>query len=372
MVGFSAGQRRLRVGVAAAVVGCAVGLAGCTSAKTDQKPARARSSAAPVPVAFGKEQAEKVFNQWQFERKNALERRDSDAIAVVETGALLAEDQAWMKVLRTQKNDKGWPYASRGPEVFLPAEKGQPGYPRWFVVVSRGSSKPDEARAGAVNYFTQEGPGAGWKAAAISWVYDKPVKAGKPEDDSYRWDGFEVRDKEIAAFTADEAGAWVLSPTAVEDRKVCGRYAEYMSFTAPDGEPESADFVPGELTSELVKWYNAAHEKDLDLTTKRYAFEVAGVEFPVVRLADGKSLVTCSFVRTDTWTGRGGAWFEYDGRPFSSVEAMLGAGHQKWLSTTVRRSVTVAFEVPPQGPADVVGTNNSFATHVLSAEGTPK
>ncbi|MEU6868248.1 hypothetical protein ABZ924_34310 [Streptomyces sp. NPDC046876] len=96
MVGFSAGQRRLRVGVAVVAVGCAVGLVGCTSAKTDQKSARARSSAAPVPVAFGKEQAEKVVNQWQFQRKNALERRDSDAIAVVETGVLLAEDQAWM------------------------------------------------------------------------------------------------------------------------------------------------------------------------------------------------------------------------------------------------------------------------------------
>ncbi|WP_285440683.1 hypothetical protein [Streptomyces sp. ISL-94] len=31
-------------------------------------------------------------------------------------------------------------------------------------------------------------------------MYDKPVRPDKPEDHSYRATGFEVRDKEIAAF----------------------------------------------------------------------------------------------------------------------------------------------------------------------------
>ncbi|MFC9296475.1 hypothetical protein ACFTWH_12540 [Streptomyces sp. NPDC057011] len=361
---------RVRVGVVGAVVGCFVGgLAGCAPGTSVAKAAPASASAVPAPTGIGKEGAEKVFNQWTFERRNALEVRDSEAIAKVEAGALLEEDLAWMKVLREQRNDKGWPYVYRQPEAFIPAD--QQGYPRWFVVVSRGTSKPGDERAGALHYFVQEGPGAGWKAAAISWVYDKPVRPGKPEDRSYEATGFEVRHKEIAAFGTDAAGALALSPTAGEDREVCGRYAEYMSFTAPNGEPESEEFVPGELTSEAVKAYNVAYEEDLDVVTKKYGFEVAGAELPVVRLADGKSLVTCSFVRTDTWTGRE-ASFQYTSRAYEGVDVLLGGGHRWWLSTTVRRSVTVTFEVPAQGPADVVGSGNALSARPLSAEGTPK
>lgn len=192
---------------------------------------------------------------------------------------------------------------------------------------------------------------------------------GKNDAMMHRIFDFAARSKEIAAVGRDAAGAVVLSPTAAADREVCGRYARYMTFTAPDGKPESDHFVPGELTSEVVKAFNVL-KGDLTDVTKGYAFEVAGGELPVMRLADGKSLVTCSFVRTDLWRGEG-ATFQYGNGALGDADTLLGGGHKWWRKTAVRRSVTVTFELPAQGPADVAGSN-ALEARALSAEGTPK
>ncbi|OKK11353.1 hypothetical protein AMK16_32845 [Streptomyces sp. CB00455] len=95
-----------------------------------------------------------------------------------------------------------------------------------------------------------------------------------------------------------------------------------MTFSAPGGVPESEHFFPGELTSEMVKAYNADHE-NVDLVRMRYAFEIEGGELPVLRLADGKTLVTCSFVRTDQWAGMN-AKFRYGTKGHGDVRARLG------------------------------------------------
>ncbi|MFD9410865.1 hypothetical protein ACFWBN_28110 [Streptomyces sp. NPDC059989] len=322
-----------------------------------------------MPMVIGKDEAENVFNRYLSERMASLDRRDGYGLAAVETGELLQESLARIGVAKLRGVDT--PEFSFGrPEFFVPAERDQPGYPRSFAVLSRErSDATNETRNAALHYFVQETPGGGWKVAARSWVNDKPLTPGKNDSKMYRIFGFEVRDKEIAAIGRDASGAVVLSPTAGEDRKVCGRYAEYMSFTAPDGEPGSENFVPGELTGEVVKALNVAWE-DMDGITKRYGFEVTGGELPVVRLADGKSLVTCTFVRTDYWKGRK-ATFKYGSRELGDVGALVGGVDKWWLDTTVRRSVTVSFEVPAAGPADVVGSN-VLKARPLSAEGTPK
>ncbi|MFG2879312.1 hypothetical protein ACGFYU_30640 [Streptomyces sp. NPDC048337] len=361
-----AGRWRVRVDVAAVAVGCVVGLVGCSPEKGEAEAASA--SAAPVvPMVIGTEEAENVFNRYLSERMASLDRRDGAGLAAVETGELLKESLARIEVAKLRGVDA--PEFSFGrPEFFVPAERDQQGYPRSFVVLSRERSDETNAvRDAAVHYFLQEAPGGSWKAAARSWVNDKPVVGGKNESNMYHIFDYEVRDQEIAAIGRDTAGAVTLSPTA--DREVCGRYAEYMSFTAPNGEPESGYFVPGELTSEVVKAYNVMKE-DLELVRKQYAFEVVGAHLPVLRLADGKSLVTCSFVRTDNWAGKS-ATFKYGNGDYGGVDALLGGGYKWWRDTTVRRGVTVSFEVPPTGPADVVGSNALEATP-LSAEGTPK
>ncbi|MCY0955251.1 hypothetical protein [Streptomyces sp. H27-S2] len=369
MMGFSAGRRRLRVGFAAVAVGFAVGLSGCTSAKTDAKAAPAGSSAAPVPMVIGHEQAEAVFNRYLSERTASLDRRDVAGLAVLETGELLKESLALIQVAKLRGVDV--PEFSFGrPEFFVPAERDQQGYPRSFVVLTREPSDHVNAtRDAAVHYFVQEAAGGEWKAAARSWVNDKPVTPGKNDARMYKIFGFTARSKEIAAVGRDASGAVVLSPAAAADREVCGRYAEYMSFTAPDGEPESQHFLPGELTGDVVKAFNVLKE-DLALVRKRYAFEKAGPELPVVRLADGKSLVTCTFLRTDYWTGKN-ATFRYGNGELGGVDALLGGEYGWWRDTTARRSATVTFEVAPAVPADVVGSN-ALQAPLLSAEGTPK
>ncbi|MET9962975.1 hypothetical protein ABZ128_28575 [Streptomyces sp. NPDC006326] len=349
-------------------------MTGCAPADGDARAAASPSApaAAPVvPTVIGKEQAEKVFNQYVWEHNASMDRRDGAAIAKVETGALLARSLANLEVAKA-RGSAGLERTFVKPEFFIPAERDQPGYPRSFAVFSRGYSNLHNERAAAVHYFVQEVPGGEWKAAARSWTYDKPLTA-QFDDTSYVVDGFAVRDKEIAAVRRDAAGAPALSPTAAEDRTVCGRYAEYLSFRAPNGEPESEHFVPGELTSDVVKAYNEDYP-NLTLVRRSFAFEAAaGPELPVLKLADGRSLVTCSFVRTDHWEGKveRAAIFKYGtGNPSADTDALLGGGHKWWKSTDVRRSVTATLEVPAQGPADVVGCN-CFTAPVLSAEGTP-
>lgn len=352
----------------------AVGVVGCAPAKGGGQ-ARAAASGAPaspsptptMPMVIGEEQAKAVFNQYVWERSASLDRHDSDRITQVETGPLLAESLAQIDVFKKRASSLGWYGNFRRPEFLIPAEKDQQAYPRFFLVVSRPNSSQEGERAGIVHYFLQADPGAAWKAAASSWVLDKPLKPGQPDDLSHKWN-FTVRDKEIAPVGRDAGGAVKLSPTAGEARGVCDRYADYMDFTAPNGEPESKDFVPGKLTSEVVKAYNHFDE-DLELVRKRYGFEVTGPELPVLQLGDGKSLVTCSFIRADTWTGRD-ARFKYGSGSHGDIDAMLGGGHQWWDRTSVRHSVTVTFEVPPTGPAEVVGSN-ALKAPVLSAEGTP-
>ncbi|MFJ6798967.1 hypothetical protein [Streptomyces sp. NPDC091268] len=323
-------------------------------------------SPSPVATVIGKEQAEQVFARYATESFAAEERRDEAAVAALQTGPLLEASRARYGQLR-----QGFPVGSETryaqPVFLLPAERDQPGHPRSFVVLSKPSWDPGGAET-AVHYFVQEAPGGEWKAAAASWLNDGPTR--KPKRDApYGYAGFGLRDKEIAPVARDAAGVVTLSPTAGADREVCGRYEEYMTFTAPDGEPQSADFVPGPLTSGIVTAYNRANE-NLDFVRKRYHFEAVGGELPVVRLADGKSLVTCTFLRTDHWTGTDSA-FRYGTGRFKDVDALLGGGNAWWRDTTVRRSVTVSFEVPTAGPAEVVGSN-SLKAPMISAEGTPR
>ncbi|MFD3717008.1 hypothetical protein [Streptomyces sp. NPDC058674] len=320
-------------------------------------------------------QAEKVFED---QLRGAVYATHRDALAKVETGALLEESVTQLRLQLTASalSIRNGAYRM---EYLIPAERDQPAYPRSFVVLFRMTEKPEQDRAAGLYYFVQAEAGGPWKAAAKTWAADKPASPpgrGQFEDRRYGGFGFDVRDKPIAAPARGEGGSATLSPTAAADRGACARYADYLTFTAPNGIPESEHFAAGKLTSGVVGAYNDEDGRDIwnGLIRHRYAFEVTGAELPVLRLADGKSLVTCSFVRTDRREGKSGsdAWFTNGSLSTSDRQVVTLLGDNKnWLRTVVRRSVTATFEVPAQGPADVVGCN-CLGPELLSAEGTPK
>ncbi|MFE4260487.1 hypothetical protein [Streptomyces sp. NPDC056883] len=349
------------------------GVAGCSPAKGggDAKAAEVAPSVVAVPVAprvIGKGDAEKVFNEYAFSHSVAEGKADAVRIATLETGALLEESKArYARSVAQADYGRGSDTFTR-PVFVIPMEGEQPGYPRSFAVFSKRDGGPRD-RATAVHYFTQGEAGGPWLAAAVSWVNGDAAVAGAPDRSPYEQLGLKVRDKEIAAPRAEpEAGGGVLSATAGEDRKVCGRYAEYMTFTAPRGERESEHFVPGPLTSEVVGVFNERDDQVDGLVRHRFAYEVAGAELPVVKLADGASLVTCTYVQTSHQENKAETnWFTF--KKGSPIDDMLGGGGRHWADVKSRYAVTVVFEVPPQGPAAVVASN-SLAPQLLSAEGT--
>ncbi|WP_371617305.1 hypothetical protein [Streptomyces sp. NBC_00454] len=316
---------------------------------------------------IGKEQAEKVFNNYAFVNSVAEAASDGARIATVQTGALLEQTKARYE-RRIAKSKAGYRDYTFTDSVFvIPTEREQPGYPRSFVVFSRNDAARAGERASAVHYFVQAEAGGPWLAAAASWVNGvPPTGVGAGAEPPYTGLGIKVRDKEIAAVNVEPvAGGGVLSATGAEGRKVCERYADYMSFTAPRGERESEYFVPGAHTSEVVDLRNG-EDKDADgLVRHRFDYEATGADLPVVKLADGKSLVTCAFVRKEHLVGRD-ATFNF--KKGSDTEDLLG-GKRDWSVVDTRWAVTVVFEVPEQGPADVVASNSRVG-QLLSAEGT--
>ncbi|MFI5763993.1 hypothetical protein ACIA8F_24025 [Streptomyces sp. NPDC051563] len=341
------------------------------------------SVAPPVPLVVERAQAEKVVDEVL---RQVVYAKDEGALAKAETGALLDQSKTIQRL--GGRNDAELVRSEQWVDYLIPTEREQPGYPRSFVAQFRSEDIHNigKDRAAGLYYFVQEEAGGPWKAAAKSWAPDKPAAQPMPGPGGERLYGnwgfgaFSVRDAPVAAPARDEAGAAVLSPTAAKDREVCGHYAEYLSFTAPDGEPKSEHFVAGKLTSDVVTAYNAeAKVKGWEGLRFRFAFKASGVDLPVLRLADGKALVTCTFTQTARTDSKpGGNWdFSVGGTgpthlANNHAATLMGGGPDaRWTQTTIRRSVTATFEVPARGPSDVVGCN-CLNPPVLTADGTPK
>lgn len=352
--------------VAVAVVGCSSGKPG-VDPKVDVKvDAKSSASAAPEGRVISVADAEKVFNNFGWANSVAEGKADFAAISRIQTGALLDESKARheRKNLHSIVRDGDTDFAR--PVFVIPTEREQPGYPRSFVVVSKVDSYVED-RATAVHHFVQDGPGGAWKAAAASWVNGAPVKAGAPPARFLEGKGLLMREKEIAAPVTEAVAGAVLSSRAAEDRKACGRYGDYLSFTAPDGKRGSEYFVQSPLTGGVVDGYNAKDELVYGLVRNSFAYTPTGGDLPVVRLADGASLVTCTYVMSEHSENKPGTrWFSF--KKGGDVERMLG-GSRRWKAADRHWAVTAVIEVPAQGPADVVTVNSG--AELLSAKGTP-
>ncbi|MFJ7271226.1 hypothetical protein ACIQV3_32055 [Streptomyces sp. NPDC099050] len=311
--------------------------------------------------------AEKVFNNYGWANSVAEGKADFGAIFRIQTGALLEESKARheRKNLHSIVRDGDTDFAR--PVFVIPTEREQPGYPRSFVVFSKVDSYVED-RATAVHHFVQDRSGGAWKAAATSWVYGAPAKAGESPARYLEGEGLLMREKEIAAPGTEVVAGAVFSARADEDRKVCGRYGDYLSFTAPDGKRESEHFVQGPLTGGVVDAYNAKDALVDGLVRDTFSYAPTGGDLPVVRLAGGASLVTCTYVMSEHSENKPGTkWFTF--KKGGDVERMLG-GSRRWKVADRHWAVTAVIEVPAQGPADVV-TVNSRGAELLSAKGTP-
>ncbi|MCY0929219.1 hypothetical protein OTB20_24070 [Streptomyces sp. H27-H1] len=315
--------------------------------------------------------AEKVFNTYGWANSIAEGRADFAAISKLQTGALLEQSRARHERKNAHAIVRDGDIDFTRSVFVIPTVREQPGYPRSFVVFSKDDGQVED-RATAVHYFVQAAAGGPWKAAATSWVNGDPVVQGAvtPREHPYEQHNVEVREKEIAAPVTGVAGAGVLSARAGTDRKACGRYADYMSFTAPQGEPKSEHFVPGGLTSGVVDRYNERDKQVEGKVRHEFGYKAAGGELPVVRLASGASLVTCTYVVTERLAAKQGtAWFFFTSDTDS--DRLLGGGSKHWRAVERRWAVTAVIEVPEQGPADVVAVNSRGA-ELLSARRIPE
>lgn len=345
--------------VGAAVVLTMAGAAGCTGGSGSGGPSDAGakpSVAAPPPLVISQAEAEKVFGRFEWERRGLSGWKDADAVAKVATGPLATEWRAGAAVRAVWNGPEPVVAGLVNPAVLIPAERDQPTYPRFFVTLSKANGRGD-GPATAIHYFMQEAPGGEWKAAVETWV---ATAASVPLDSEDVWftpTTVQLRKAPVAAVSRD-AGAAVLSPTAATDREVCGRFAQYMSFTTPD-EPTSEQFAPGPLTDEMVGklGVKAKQPASRGKLTYSYKHEVTGPQLPVLKLDDGASLVACPLLRAKEVRGKDTA-VSFSPDNTSPQGALLDADGKSWRSTDARLSLTALIELPPAGtpgPAQVAG-----------------
>lgn len=310
-------------------------------------------------------QAAEVFEKYVQENAAADEKGDAEAIARVEGGRLLEESRASAR-LHQAAGTKDTPVRYVRPTFLIPPVVDGAPAPRGFAVLSKREGAETD-RSSVLHYFTRGADGKDWKAVVATWVVTVPPPADpSPLPTASPKEGvIKVRPKVLPEPARGAAGSVELSPTATADTAVCGRYADYLSFIAPSGKPDSPHFEPGDFTGKMVDHFNGWNEEKLQ---RSFSYRPVGEELPVFRLKDGGSLVTCTLEGTYRDRGRTvGNWIMLDAG--SDSEALLGGGRRKWASIEEVWSVTAVVEVPPGGgPATVLSTDAYDATK-LSVKG---
>ncbi|MFG2295734.1 hypothetical protein [Streptomyces sp. NPDC048603] len=331
-------------------------LTGCSAGDGTGGPRTRPSGGAParvVPV-LTEAQAREVFERYVRENAAADEKGDTEAASRIEGGRLLEESRAHSR-LHQARGSKDQPVRYVRPVFLIPqAPEGAPA-PRGFAVLSKWEGRETD-RSSVLHYFMRGGADGDWKAVAATWVVTEPAPATPSADPSRspKPGTLKVRPKVLPPVASGASGTVELSPTAAPDTAVCGRYADYLSFTVPEGKPDSPHFERGDFTSGVVEFFNGWDEEEL---VRSLSFRRAGEELPVFRLKDGGSLVVCTLEGTYRDRGRTPAhWIELDAG--SDSAALLGGGTRKWASLEEEWSVTAVVEVPPGGrPATVLSTD---------------
>ncbi|MFI1060543.1 hypothetical protein ACH4TC_01460 [Streptomyces spororaveus] len=313
--------------------------------------------------ALSQSEAQKVFERYVQENAASDAKGDTEAIATVEGGRLLEESLASRR-LHQAKGTKDTPVQYTKPVFLIPRPAKGATAPQGFAVLSKSDAQENN-RTSVLHYFTRDKDSGDWKAVAASWVLTEPLpEPSEPTPTSSR-EIVMLRPKVMPSLAQDSSGVVELSTTSTADTGVCGRYAEYLTFTVPTGKPDSPNFERGEFTSKLVEFFNGWEAKSLQ---RSLSFRPAGKELPVLRLKDGGSLVTCTLEGTYRDKGRTSAdWIETN--VGSDTEALLGGGTRKWASIEEVWSVTAVVEVPPGGSPAAVLSANAYGATKLSVKG---
>ncbi|MFF3401913.1 hypothetical protein ACFYW6_25795 [Streptomyces sp. NPDC002659] len=99
----------------------------------------------------------------------------------------------------------------------------------------------------------------------------------------------------LAELSQGASGTVHLSTTAPADRAVCQSFADYLTFSPPNGRLTDERFTEGGFTSELVQYFNGWADKDLE---RSMSYKTTGADLPVFRLSTGSSLVACTYIRS--------------------------------------------------------------------------
>lgn len=344
-----------------------IGVAGCSSvSRSGTSPASSAAGASVSAMAsstpsFTEAQAQQVFERYGRERQAATEKGDTEALARVEDGQLLKENRAEAQ-LHQANGTKNDPIRPVRP-VYLIPQTGS-GEPQSFAVLSKTEGRETD-RSSTLTFFTRDRAGGEWKAVVATWVVTEAPPTTAPTDAPSSTPAPGQRSlhpKVMPALARGTSGGVELSPTAETDTGVCGRYAQYLSFTVPAGKPESADFERGDFTNGLVDYFNGWDQKVLE---RSLSFRSLTNALPTFRLQDGGSLVICTLEGTYRDRGRTPAnWIE----PSDDTDALLGRG-RKWSSIEEVWSVPAVVEVPQGGGPATVLSSEAYGATKLSVTG---
>ncbi|MEF9881129.1 hypothetical protein [Streptomyces sp. P9-A4] len=357
----------------AVLVGCTSGggADGTTGGTPGSTSGSASSGAEPV---LTEALARQVFEKYVRENAAADAKGDLEATARIEGGRLLEESRAEAR-LRVAKGDKDTPVRYVRPVFLVPAAGSGTGAgagesaPQGFAVLSKRQGQESD-RSSVLHYFVRGGDGEGWRAVVATWVVTEPP-AGTPgtsapaPDPSPEKGVLALRPKVLPSPARGASGRAELSPTGAADAAVCGKYAEFLSFTVPGGKSDSPYFVRGEFTSKLVDFFNGWHEKQL---VRDFTYRPVGQALPVFRLDNGGSLVTCTLEGTFHDRGRTPAdWISTN--EGSDTEVLLGRAGRKWSTIEEVWSVTAVVEVPKGGGPSTVLSSNAYKATKMSVKG---
>ncbi|MGW1491282.1 hypothetical protein [Streptomyces sp. NPDC002402] len=339
--------------------------AGCTSEKGSSH----SDQAAPAPVITVAE-AKRVFEQYDRTSAAADAALDGSAIRGVQTGVLLKESLAAYDIHHRAKTADTVAHLTQ-PRFLIPAVDAAHTYPRYFAVLSKWKGNEDD-RSSSLFYFTQTEAKSPWKATAAGWAVTEPVTSPSPSaatpTPSSTQDGKTVRvePKQLPELSQGASGTAHLSTTAPADRAVCQSFADYLTFSPPNGRPTDDRFTEGGFTSELVQHFNGWADKDLK---RSMSYKTTGADLPVFRLATGSSLVACTYIREHRVSGVG-ATGTVRFKKRSDTDVLLGDGGREWRSVKELSSMTALIEVPTgnASPATVLACD-CYAPQLVSATG---
>ncbi len=172
----------MRVRIGCAVVTAAALLVGCASVPEPRPEARAGKP------AVTDQQAGRFFDRYDDVNNEANAARDADAIAAVETGALLETTVTGFRLAEASGDDPPDPFYHTDVAAYSPRFES---YPMWFVAKSRINSDPNRI---TVHALTRD-------SAAGEWIIEQAASLGQVELPPIR-----LEDGAAASATDDQVG----------------------------------------------------------------------------------------------------------------------------------------------------------------------